>query len=376
MRYKTHSLFFLTACTLGLLSCDNNKQEIKACFPWVVDSTGLGVVQLVDPMIGTGGHGHTFPGATAPFGMVQLSPDTRIDGSWDGCSGYHYDDSVIYGFSHTHLSGTGCSDYGDVMLMPGVDELRFTNGSDGNPGYAKRFSHENEVTEAGYYKVTLENEVTCEMTASPRVGVHKYSFPDNKNVWLILDMAHRDEVLECEIEIIDDHTIRGKRFSKAWATNQQLWFYAEFSVPFRHSFWSVGERFGGDTSSAKDLKIMFELANNPQEPVEVKVALSPVSWENAKINMEVETGGMNFDAVKAKVQRNWDAELSRIEIETPDESKKTIFYTALYHCFIAPNVYCDVNGDYQGMDHKVYRDTVHQRYTVFSLWDTYRALHP
>lgn len=374
MRY---SLLSILGFSVLLASCDSSIKEYPdAVYQWTFDSAHANVAQFVDPFIGTGGHGHTFPGATAPFGMVQLSPDTRIDGSWDGCSGYHHDDSIIYGFSHTHLSGTGCSDYGDIMLMPGIVNKSYSSGTDTTSnatGYRQTFSHKNETAEAGYYSVKLDNGIMCEMTASPRVGVHRYNFSNLDEPWIILDMAHRDEVLECEIEIVDDHTIRGKRFSKAWATNQQLWFYAEFSEPFGATFWSNGNTFDAKSSSAKDLKAVFSFTS---ESVEVKVALSPVSCENAKMNLDVETGGMNFDDVKTKTQQHWNSELSCIEIETADETKKRIFYTALYHCFIAPNVYCDVNGDYQGMDHKVYRDTVHQRYTVFSLWDTYRALHP
>jgi predicted alpha-1,2-mannosidase len=362
-----------TALIIGTSSCDTQSSDSEACYQWEFDSVSANFSQYVDPFIGTGGHGHTFPGATAPFGMVQLSPDTRIDGSWDGCSGYHYSDSIIYGFSHTHLSGTGCSDYGDIMLMPGQGEKMFVAGNDSVKGYRTSFTHANEKAEAGYYSVKLNNGINCEMTASPRVGVHRYKFNGNEPSWIILDMSHRDEVLECEIEIVNDHTIRGKRFSKAWATNQQLWFYAEFSQPFKHELWSKGAVNGSDTITAKDAKAL--LSFEAQE-VEVKVALSPVSTANAQLNLEAETAGMNFNAVNEKVRRNWDKELSCIEVESKDETKKRIFYTALYHCFIAPNVYCDVNGDYQGMDHKVYRDTVHQRYTVFSLWDTYRALHP
>lgn len=373
---KYYSLLCICCGIFSLSSCHEDEAIPTANFPWNVDSTSYNLAQYVDPMIGTDGHGHTFPGATAPFGMVQLSPDTRIDGSWDGCSGYHYSDETIYGFSHTHLSGTGCSDYGDIMFMPGIDEPRYTNGTDGKPGYPQEFSHDYEDASAGYYKVQLSNAVTCEMTASPRVGVHKYTFPDGKKAWIVLDMAHRDEVLECELEIVDDHTIRGKRFSKAWATNQQLWFYAEFSKPFTHTLWSEGTTFNADSSSAKDLKAVFEFGDASSEPVEVKVALSPVSWENAKLNMQVETQDNWFDWVRTKTLQNWESELARIEVTSDDVHKLRTFYTALYHCFIAPNVYCDVNGDYRGMDHQVYRDTVHQRYTVFSLWDTYRALHP
>jgi predicted alpha-1,2-mannosidase len=364
----------LLGCSLLLASCESSVKEYPdAVYKWTFDSAHANVAQYVDPFIGTDGHGHTFPGATAPFGMVQLSPDTRIDGSWDGCSGYHHDDKRIYGFSHTHLSGTGCSDYGDIMLMPGHGEMQVAPGSDSTPGYSSTFSHEVEHASAGYYSVELDNKILCELTASPRVGVHRYTFNDNDNSWIILDMAHRDEVLECEIVVVNDHTIRGKRFSKAWATNQQLWFYAEFSEPFTHTFSGGKNSAGVDSTNGEHAKIVLSF---DADQVEVKVGLSPVSSANAKMNLDVETAGMNFDDVKAKTEKHWNSELSCIEIETADESKKTIFYTALYHCFIAPNVYCDVNGEYQGMDHKVYRDTVHQRYTVFSLWDTYRALHP
>lgn len=371
-----YSILLLASVLLLLHSCKEENTVPYVPFAWNVDSTNYNLAKYVDPMIGTDGHGHTFPGACAPFGMVQLSPDTRIDGSWDGCSGYHYSDDTIYGFSHTHLSGTGCSDYGDIMFMPGIEEPQYTNGTDGKPGYAEGFSHDNEDASAGYYKVQLNNAITCEMTASPRVGLHKYTFPNGNKAWIVLDMSHRDEVLECELEIVDDHTIRGKRFSKAWAQNQQLWFYAEFSKPFKHTMWSEGNTFAANSSTAKDVKVVFEFGDALSEPVEVKVALSPVSWENAKLNMQVETQGNWFDWVRAKTLQHWESELGRIEVTSDDVHKLRTFYTALYHCYIAPNVYCDVNGDYRGMDHKVYRDTVHQRYTVFSLWDTYRALHP
>lgn len=374
---KNSFLPVLAFVLISFCSCNNQPDTIKVAFPWKVDSTTSDVAKYVNPMIGTDGHGHTFPGATAPFGMVQLSPDTRIDGSWDGCSGYHYSDSIIYGFSHTHLSGTGCSDYGDIMLMPGVGEPIYTAGTDSTEGYRCGFSHDAEAASAGYYSVTLDNGVDCKLTASPRVGVHRYTFPKNEKSWIILDMAHRDEVLDCEIEIVNDHTIRGKRFSKAWAQNQELWFYAEFSKPFKYSFWSHGTISDADSTAAKDAKGMFQFETTDDDrTVEVKVALSPVSCENAKLNMETETGGMNFGQVHDKTLADWNAELGKIEVSSSHEEKLETFYTALYHCFIAPNVYCDVNGDYRGMDMKVYNDTIHQRYTVFSLWDTYRALHP
>lgn len=358
---------------LFLLSCGEEKETVPhVCYSWDVSATSFDFAKYVDPMIGTGGHGHTFPGATAPFGMVQLSPDTRVDGSWDGCSGYHYDDSLIYGFSHTHLSGTGCSDYGDILLMPGTGEINFNNGADGKPGYRSAFSHSNEKAEAGYYSVLLDNSGTkAELTVSPRVGVHRYTFPQGKEGWLLLDLTHRDEVIDSHLELVNDHTIRGYRFSKAWADDQRLWFYAEFSEPFESI---PQENSNSDSASGKLVKWAFKFKSG--KPVTVKLALSPVSCENAKLNMQTEVPDFDFDAVRKKVVQQWNTELGKIEVKNGSESEKKIFYTALYHCFIAPNLYCDVNGDYRGRDKQVHRDTLHPQYSVFSLWDTYRALHP
>lgn len=361
------------AAAFLFFSCSDDPSTGDIVFRWDVPAASTDFAKYVDPMIGTAGHGHTFPGATAPFGMVQLSPDTRVDGSWDGCSGYHYDDDTIYGFSHTHLSGTGCSDYGDILLMPGKGDYVFHNGAKGKAGYRSAYSHANEKAEAGYYQVKLENSGTlAELTASPRVGMHRYTFAAKEKNWILLDLTHRDEVLDSKLEIVDDHTLRGYRFSKAWGSNQQLWFYAEFSEPFTaHQFEEGGT---ADSLHGKNVKCAFSFSG--EKPVLVKLALSPVSCANAKLNMETEVPDFDFDAVRNKVRQQWNSELGRIEVESGDERKMKIFYTALYHCFTAPNLYCDVNGDYQGMDHKVHRDTLHPQYTVFSLWDTYRALHP
>ncbi|GAB4135312.1 MAG: hypothetical protein Fur0041_09260 [Bacteroidia bacterium] len=359
MRY-----LYFCILALALVSCSESRQHLP--FVWNPKPATARVAQFVNPMIGTGGHGHTYPGASAPFGMVQLSPDTRDDGSWDGCSGYHYNDSVILGFSHTHLSGTGCSDYGDVLVMPGHGEhSQMLDLSRNN--YKSTFSHKKEKATAGYYSVVLNNTGTkAEFTASPRVGMHKYTFTSPDRNWIVVDLVHRDEVITADLEIVNDHTIRGHRRSKAWATDQIIWFYAEFSQPFSKK--KINKE--GDK-----IKALFEF-DLTKEPVMMKVALSPVSAENAKLNMETEVPDWNFDALLKKNNDDWNNELGKIDIQTADNNKKTIFYTALYHCFLAPNVFCDVNGDYFGMDRKVYRDTMHQRYSVFSLWDTYRGLHP
>ncbi|CAN5334113.1 GH92 family glycosyl hydrolase [soil metagenome] len=354
-------------------ACGNDKSS-HVVFSWNVDTAKFDFAKYVDPMIGTAGHGHTFPGATAPFGMVQLSPDTRVDGSWDGCSGYHYDDDTIYGFSHTHLSGTGCSDYGDILFMPEKGKMIFDNGFHSKEGYRSHFSHANEHSEAGYYSVLLDNSKTkVELTASPRVGVHRYTFPDEKGNCILLDLSHRDEVLDSKIEIVNDHAIQGYRFSKAWANNQKEYFYAEFSSSIiLHEF--NNDTIKSDSLSGRNVKCIFTFEKS--KSIIVKVALSAVSCENAKLNMETEVPDFDFDAVRKKVKQQWNSELGKIEVQSGDETKKKIFYTALYHCFIAPNIYCDVNGDYRGMDNKIHTDTIHPQYTVFSLWDTYRALHP
>ncbi|MDQ3111590.1 MAG: GH92 family glycosyl hydrolase [Bacteroidota bacterium] len=378
MKFYFLPIIILTAFYLS--GCGNEKAIPYVPFSWNVDSSKYDFTKYVNPMIGTAGHGHTFPGATAPFGMVQLSPDTRVDGSWDGCSGYHYDDDTIYGFSHTHLSGTGCSDYGDIMFMPGNGKIEFNNGADGKAGYSSGFSHANEKAAAGYYSVVLDNSKTkVELTASPRVGMHRYTFSKKDENWMVIDLKHRDEVLDSKIEIVNDHAIQGYRTSKAWATEQKVYFYAEFSSEIDLTTFSQGSKDQEEKQmimSGKDVRLALSFKNPENEPLIIKVAISPVSSENAKLNMEVEVPDFDFDAVHKKVVQQWNNELGKIEVRGNDETKNKIFYSALYHCFIAPNIYCDVNGDYMGMDKKVHRDTIHPQYSVFSLWDTYRALHP
>ena len=321
------------------------------------------VTQYVNPFIGTGGHGHTFPGATSPFGMVQLSPDSRLNG-WDGCGGYHYSDSIIYGFSHTHLSGTGVSDYGDVLIMPTTGELRLNNGSDGRAGYRSSFSHKNEIAEAGFYKVFLEDYgIKAELTATQRVGFHKYSFPKNEVAQIIIDLEHRDKLIEYKLEIIDSTTIKGIRYSDNWAKNQKIHFYIKFS-----SFFNVAN------FNTKKSVVGLSFGES-KKPILVKVGISAVSEEGAKANLEAEIPHWNFEKTKKETQDIWQKELSKILIESKSEKQKEIFYTALYHSFIAPNIYTDVDGNYNGTDFKKHY-TNDNHYTIFSLWDTFRATHP
>jgi len=328
------------------------------------------LISYVNPFIGTGGHGHTYPGATMPFGMMQLSPDTRLDG-WDGCSGYHYSDNEIYGFSHTHLSGTGVSDYGDILLMPTNKQI-FNNGADGKEGYKSKFSHENEIAEPGFYKVHLEDtNIDVELTVSKRSGVHKYQFPSVENQFVILDLLHRDEVLEAKIERISDTELSGYRFSKSWAEDQRLYFTLKTSHPFKNVLQSPLKK---GMPGAQKVALNFINPNN--EPIFIKIGISAVDIEGAKKNLEAEIGNQTFEQVKKIAQDFWEKQLEKIVLEDTNEDNKTNFYTSLYHVSIAPNLYQDVDGRYRGMDLKIHETKDFDYYTVFSLWDTYRAAHP
>ncbi len=333
----------------------------------------------VNPFIGTGGHGHTFPGAVTPFGMVQLSPDTRIDGSWDGCSGYHYSDSVIYGFSHTHLSGTGCSDWGDVMFMPYSGKV-----SPEKSVYSSKFSHKDEKAEAGYYSVKLQDDnILAELTASTRVGFHKYTFSTGKEKHVIFDMTHRDKALNGSyIRIVSNTKIEGFRRSEAWAKDQYIYFAAEFSEPFAWEIFmgsmGMGDQMLKDNYySGTNVKAVFTFKNsNKQVPVSVKVSISAVGTDGAWKNMQTEVPHWDFDKVRADAKSLWNKELSKIEVTSGNKDRLAVFYTALYHCMIHPSIYSDVDGRYRGMDNKIYTTDGFNYYTVFSLWDTFRALHP
>lgn len=321
--------------------------------------------KIVNPFIGTGGHGHTFPGAVAPFGMVQLSPDTRIDGSWDGCSGYHESDSVIYGFSHTHLSGTGCSDYGDIMLMPMKGEPSFDNKK-----YSSKYSHKSEKANAGYYSVHLDDDdIDVELTTTTRVGFHKYTFNKAGKINFILDLLHRDKLLDGKINIINNTTIEGFRKSEAWAKDQRVYFRIEFSKPNEnHTLYSDNAKM--ETGSA------FEYNVKKGDVIFVKVSISGVDEEGAKKNMQAELPHWNFEKVRTDCEALWNKELDKIQVKGGTTDQQVIFYTALYHCFIHPSIYNDVDGRYLGRDMKIHKAEGFNYYTVFSLWDTFRALHP
>ncbi len=333
----------------------------------------------VDPFIGTGFHGHTFPGPTMPFGMVQLSPDTHIMG-WDASSGYHYGDSLIYAFSHTHLSGTGIGDLGDVALLP------YSGAGEVKPVGA--FDKSSEVAKPGYYKVDLKNYgVKAELTATNRVGFHRYTYNDPAERRVMLDLGHvlqpnwGHKVLENHINVENNQTISGTAVTQGWAHRQTVSYRIEFAEPFdslklyKNGIEEVANLPLIETSDA-DLKLHMKFANLDQ-PVLVKVAISPVDEAGAAKNMREEVIHWEFDRLAADAQHQWEHSLNKIQIETNDESVRKNFYTALYHTMIAPNQYQDVDGRYIGMDKQVHTATNgYTNYTVFSLWDTFRTMHP
>lgn len=331
--------------------------------------------QYVNPLVGTDFHGHTYPGALLPFGMVQVSPDTRLDG-WDGCSGYHYSDDLVYGFTHTHLSGTGCLDYGDVLLMP------FTqNASVINTEYASKFSHDNETAQAGYYAVTLDkNNVKVELTASQRVALHRYTFPESsEKKGVIVDLKHRDLVLESNIYYDEStNSLSGIRNSKSWNDNQQLAFSILFSQPIERVDYYVNDQLVDNVEKieGKNCKAAVYFADNTKEIV-LKVAISANTQEPlAAMKNHAEVVDFDFERVRAEADAIWNKELGKIVVETNDVEKKKVFYTAMYHSFTAPYLFTDIDGTYLGQDGKIHKAEGANVYTVFSLWDTYRALHP
>lgn len=337
--------------------------------------------RLVNPFVGTGGHGHTYPGATRPFGMVQLSPDSRLSG-WDGCGGYHFSDSVIYGFSHTHLQGTGVSDYGDILFAPCT---RFNEGAtQWSDRYSSRFSHKNEQAYAGYYQVFLDDQnISVELTATERVGIHRYSLNEPDTVTLIIDMQHRDELLNYSIYPLGDTMLVGHRVSDNWAREQHVYFAARFDQPFewRDQLTEVrnaGYGPAGELLQEVEYVPVFAADFGVISELNAEVALSFVSIEGALANLEAEATMGSFDDYRQAATNAWDEQLSRIVVEGGDSAEVETFYSALYHSFTAPNIANDVDGKYRGTDLGIHQLEPDEggHYTVFSLWDTFRALHP
>ena len=320
--------------------------------------------ELVNVFVGTGGHGHTHPAATLPFGMVQAGPDTRLEG-WDGCSGYHASDRAIYGFSHTHLSGTGVSDYGDVLLMPFVGEPRFGQ----EHPHAAAFRKEREKAEPGWYAVTFNNGISAEISVTRRAAIHRYRFPAHAEPRLWIDLDHRDEVLDAGMALSGKHAVSGYRISKAWAEEQHVYFALESE-----------REIAGFTREGNRAFLEFAIDDEDRErktiDVVVKVGISAVDETGAAANLAAELPGFDLDSVRQSARATWTAALERIEVRGGAEWDRSNFYTALYHSLLAPNLFSDVDGRYRGMDRMVHRAEGHEQYTVFSLWDTYRATHP
>ena len=365
------------------------------------------LVKYVKPIIGTQKMGHTFPGATVPFGAVQLSPETdtlsyELNGKYNGdvykyCAGYKYEDKTIVGFSHTHFSGTGHSDLGDFLIMPTQGKLQLNPGTsnDTKSGYRSAYSHANETVEAGYYKVKLDDDnITAELTATNRVGMHQYTFPKSDESHIILDLMagiynYDDKNVWTYVRVVNDTLVTGYRQTNGWARTRTVYFAMSFSKPFKsygqknydeaqvyRGFWRKFDQTKNFPEIAgKKIRMYFNFNTNEQEKVKIKFALSPVSQANALENMKAEAPGWDFNQIKQSAQSNWNKELSKIKIDASNDDKIN-FYTAMYHAFINPTTYTDVNGQYKGLDQNVHTADGFTNYTTFSLWDTYRALHP
>lgn len=339
------------------------------------------VLSYVNPFIGTGGHGHTFPGPTVPHGMIQPGPDTRML-EWDACSGYHYTDSLINGFSHTHLSGTGIGDYGDFLIMPtvGTIDMEFEGTAAQNVLYASGFSHQNETASPGYYSVWLDRyDVLAELTSTRRAAIHRYTFPKTDSAGFVLDM---DYTLQkyintlMEVEVVNDSTIRGRKNTQGWAWDQEIAFYAVFSKPFTYSLVDDTLQVKARRKTYPRKKVLLQFSTGNCEQVLVKMGISHVDMEGARKNLMAEIPDWNFDRIRWQAEESWREYLTKIQVETDDNEHKEIFYTALYHTAIAPNLFSDSDKRYKGMDKKIRTTGSQEVYTVFSLWDTFRALHP
>lgn len=366
------SLLFVPVLSLCLASCGSSQkgQEMED------------LTQFVDPRIGTGGHGHVFYGANVPYGFIQLGP-TSIPQSWDWVSGYHVSDSTVIGFPHTHLSGTGIGDLHDINVMPVVGEVTYSRGdaSSYETGLWSYSDRSKEVVTPGYYRTHLSRyNVDVELTATKRVGFHKYTFLGNESPAIVFDMVNGgcwDKTTEAVIRVVNDSTVSGYRYSKGWADDQCVFFRAEFSRKFDNVEFIVNDSVKeGDMAKGAQLFARVNFAAGNQEPVYMKVALSPTSEEGAQLNMQTELSGWDFEKTIADAKAAWNKELNKVKVYTTDEASKKIFYTSLYHTLFAPSEFCDVNGDYYGADKQMHKDEGFVNYTTFSLWDTYRAAQP
>lgn len=337
-------------------------------------------VSKVDPYIGSGGHGHVFVGANVPNGMIQVGPQ-NIHKGWDWCSGYHYSDSIVIGFTHTHLSGTGCADLGDILLMPYTGDVRTSRGSqeDISGSCSSYYSHDNETVRPGYYSLTMDNGIGVELTATERVALHRYAYPAGQTPRLLINLqeGNGDTAYETSLTKVDDYTIEGYRFSSGWSRHK-VYFCLRTEQPIASIALFEGDTPAADNSetiTGRGVKGVVTFADDPTQ-VALRVAISSVSCQNARLNMDAETDGFQFAKVERQATDKWNRRLSQIKVEGGDPRTEKIFYTALYHAMIAPTIYCDVNGQYRGIDDKVRTTDGWTNYSCFSLWDTYRTLNP
>ena len=368
--YKVASVLVALLVAVGLATSSCSRQE-----------TCNDYTQYVNVFIGTGGHGHTYPGAVVPHGAIQPSPDTRIYG-WDACSGYYYNDSTINGFSHTHLSGTGCCDLGDVLIMPTVGEQDITQEEERGQtkAYASAFSHEREKAEPGYYSVMLDRYgIQAEITSTTRGAIHRWTFPKTEDAGVIVDLDYSldDQTnIGMQLEVISDTEVVGHKMTKYWAFDQYINFYAKFSKPFTYTIVDDTVTVGDKQKPRR--KALLKFAGTEEgEVIYAKVGVSAVDIDGAKNNVLSEIPEWDFDGVKAAAHQRWSEYLAKIDIETGDADHRAIFYTALYHAGLQPYTFTDADGRYYGMDMKVHQgDAEKPVYTIFSTWDTFRAWHP
>lgn len=396
---------FIISTIVLLASCS---QEVSNNVSNNSDSAKTDFTEFVDPFIGTSKMGHVFPGATAPFGMVQLSPQTNFelmfneDGSYNSktyeyCAGYQYKDSTIIGFSHTNLSGTGHSDLGDFLVMPTTGNLVLDplKTEEGNKGFYSEFSHDFEEASPGYYKVDLKSyDIKAELTASDRVGFHQYTFPKSNESHIILDMVyniyhHDNKNIWSFIRVENDSLVTGYRQTKGWARDKKVFFAMQFSKPFKsygHKKYDTVKydgfyrRFNQEENfpemAGKDIRAYFNFDTEENEIINIKFALSSVSTDGAMKNLEAEIPHWDFEKTRQETKEKWNQELGKIEVTTINDGDKINFYTAMYHTNLSPIIYEDVDGQYRGLDQNIHQSEGFTNYTVFSLWDTYRALHP
>ena len=349
------------------------------CFAQKDYSKSEGLLKYVDPYIGSGFHGHVFVGTSVPYGMVQVGPN-NIHKGWDWCSGYHYSDSILIGFSQTHLNGTGCADLGDILIMP-MNEIRTERGEqkDISKGYASKYSHDTEIVRPEYYSVMVERyNIKAEMTATNRVGFHRYTYPEGKPASILVNLSEGNadrKAVWCYARKVDDYIVEGYRYSHYWSPNRKVYFTLKTDQKIE-DFTIYDDNVAKSKEQWHTPLLKAALTFGNVEQVQIKVALSPVSCENAAMNLEAELNHWNFDKIVKASSDRWNEQLQKMIVEGKSEADKRIFYTAHYHTMITPSTYCDVNGEYRGMDDMIYTSATKENYTTLSLWDTYRTLQP